>query len=364
VRTRAEQRAGRIVRLFPHQWRAQFPDFEEVLAAELSERPRGVIRDALRTAVAERLRAVGLIPRTSAERARSGLALIYATLIPFVGLAAGMSSQLRTGLTSSATTAPSRLESSSLTLAMATRAALLALTLAVGILVVDARKYHGHARKGGERYRVIVAPSVWLIGSVAVLTMTGWCADRSRWYSPAAALPSRGAEHFATLWLRGTTATITPAWVHPALFGRMPAGELAAALLTPTVILAATAGLFRLVTLVSTRPPGRAEVILAATAFGTTLTSVVACARWVWEHPTREGTTTLQTSLDQLAPGHTGWFVVLVLATLCSVALVGLNRVAKGGPARPAAADGRNAGLAAHARSAPGRDLPPLFIRS
>ena len=326
--------AARLARLYPRDWRAQFPDFEELLAAELAENHRRIYCNVVGTAIVERLRDIGVIPKRPADRARSGLALIYAALVPFVGLAVGMWSQLHTGVAPLGAATPPVLRASNLLLAVGTLAVLAALPVAIVLLIADTRRVRNdHAIKAAARYGQLARPSIAFVGSLAVLTVAGWGADRSGWYSPAAAaLPHRGSGHLATLWVRGIIATITPAWIHPTLIARMPTGELVAALLAPVAALAGAAALFRLIARAPIRTPRLANVVLATTAFGMMVLSVVACGRWLLDHPTREGATTLQVRADQLAPGHTGWVVVLMLAALTIIALVGLRRVLKGNP--------------------------------
>lgn len=175
------------------------------------------------------------------------------------------------------------------------------------------------------------------LGSLAVLSATGWGADRSSWYSPAAAaLPLRGPDHYATLWVRGVVATITPAWIHPSLFWRMPPGELVAALVAPLAAVALAAALFGLIVRLPIGAPGRMNTALATTAFGTMFLSVVAAGRWLVDHPYAEGTARLPARSDPLAPGHTGWVVGVLLVALAAVALMGLRLVLRRGPEEPA----------------------------
>ncbi len=290
--------------------------------------------DIVRAAMVERLREAGVIPKRPADGLRTGLALIYAALLPFTGLAMGMWSELHTGLASYRAEAPPVLQASNLLLTVGTMAVLVALPLAIVLVVADGRR-NGTERStmGMTKCRHLVRPSLAFLGSLGVLAATGWGADRSHWYSPAAAaLPGRGLGHVATLWVRGVVATITPAWIHPTLLVRMPLGELVAVLVAPLAVLATAGALFRLIVRVPLRWPSRANVVLAAGAFGMMFVSVLACGRWLLDHPGREGATALQARADQLAPGHTGWTVVILLAVLAIVALVGLRRVLKGQP--------------------------------
>jgi hypothetical protein len=217
---------------------------------------------------------------------------------------------------------------------------LIVLPFVLVLVVTEARRGRTDRGAGRAAYRPFVRPGLAFVGSLGVLTMAGWGADRSGWYSPAAiALPHQGPGHFLTLWGRGIIATITPAWIHPSLFAHMPTGELAAALLAPVAAVAAAGALFRLIVLLPLRVPGRANVLLAASVFGMMFLTVVASGRWLLAHPGQEGATSLQARSDQLAPGHTGWVVVFLLAALAAMALVGLRRVLRGHPEQPTPGD-------------------------
>jgi hypothetical protein len=326
-------RPGRLaLLLYPRAWRRRYPDFVEILASELEERPWRTLGDVLCAAAIERLRGVGILPTGPDDRAGSGLALMYAALVPFAGLSLGMWSQLRTGLVATGSYAPPVLQTADLLLAVGTVLALASLAFAMVLVAVRARR--GRATPGavgGSRGGSFVYPALVFIGSISALTVSGWAADRSGWYSPAAAaLPDKGAGHFFTLWIRGVVAAVTPAWVHPALFGRMPPEELLATFLAPIAALAAAVALLRTMMHLPVRAPGHTELVLVVGTAGTMLLSLAAAVRWVLVHPTRQGATRLFTRSDQLAPGHTGWGVVILLAALAVVALVGARRVLQG----------------------------------
>jgi hypothetical protein len=327
------RRASRLLRLYPRQWRQQFPDFEDVLAEELREHPQGVYRNVMRAAARERLREFGILPKTPADRARSGLALIYAAIVPFVGLAMGMRSQLRTSLGSHRVTTSPILSASVLFLTIGTLLVLLALPVAVVLIAGDAHRSRKRIiRSGSAPYQQLIRPALVFVGAFGVSTVAGWVADRSGWYSPAAvALPHSGPGHVATLWVRGIVATITPAWIHPTLFAHMPPGEVLAALIAPIAVLTMAGALFRLIVGLPLRAPGRANIVLAAGAFTMMFLSAIAAGRWILNHPSPQGATPLLARTDQLAPGHTGWGVVLVLVLLTFTALVGLRRILRRG---------------------------------
>lgn len=331
---RSLRRASRLSRLYPRPWRDRFPDFVHLLADELSKHRRGARRDLLRSALEERLRACGIVPTGPADRARSGLALLYAALVPFVGLAMGMWSQLHAGIASSGGWTAPALRGSDVLLVVGLLVALAVLPIAIVVLVV--RAWRARNEDGGASlasHRRFLRPVLASGGSLALLTVVGRLADGSGWYSPAAAaLPQRGLGHPLTLWLRGIIAAITPAWVHPRLFAQMPSGELVAAAVAPAAVMVLTASLFRLIVRLPLSAPGRASVVLAAGASGTMVLSVVATGRWLFDHPRPQGGSLILMRSDQLAPGHTGWVVASILVSLAVVALVGLWRVLGASP--------------------------------
>ena len=334
----AERRAELLVRLYPRQWRRDFPDFVDVLAAEFVEHPRGAALGVARGAAVERLRGAGIISPGPSNRARSGLALIYATLVPFVALAMGMWSQLQTGLAGKSPDASPVLRVVDLLLGVAAAACLAVLPIGLGLSLVSSRRVD---RGLSERTTTgaawaWVSPAAVSASALTALTAMGWAVDHSRWYSPAAsALPTHGVPHVITLWVRALVAPITPAWVHPSLFGRMPGGELAAVLLAPVLGLVAAVSMLKAINALPLRVPGRADVVVGLSSAGMMLLAVTASVRWLVTHPDRQGATPLLAHRDQIAPGHTGWAVVALLALMALAALAGTRRMLRSRSEKP-----------------------------
>lgn len=333
-------RAARWARCYPRRWRRQYPDFVEVLAADLAAHPARVRRDVLVGAVVERLRAAAVLPSGPADRGRSGLGLVGAALVPFAGLVAGMWSQLHTGLSRPGPAAPPVLRTAELLLAVGAVVAVGSLALAVAAVVGSHFRRAGGAGGTGGRAPGWsgVGPALVFTAAMAVLSVAGWAAERSGWYTPAAvALPGRGVGHLLTLWMRGVVAAITPAWVHPGILERMPAGALCATCLAPVAVLVAAAALLRTVARLPLRPPGRAGLVGVVLVVGTMLVSLAACVRWLLGLPVGRGAAVLPARTGALAVGHTGWAVAALLAGLAATATVGARRVLQGGPgpARP-----------------------------
>lgn len=328
--------AARLVRCYPRRWRERFPDVIEVLGRELSERPVRAVASVVAASSLERLRTTGLVSPAPGERARSGLALVVAALVPFAALATGMWSQLRTGIDGAGPSASGVFGRADLLLAAGAVLTAAGLVAAVGLVTARGGWARRSRPPGAAPSRRSVTgavapragPVVVFAGSMAALWVAGWTADRSGWYSPAAAaLPGHGAGHLLTLWVRGLVAPVTPAWVHPALFGRMPAGDLFATLVAPLAASGAVAALVRLVVRLPGRVPGRADVTLAVGAALAMTLSVAAMARWLVAQSTGEA---VVAHAGRLAPGHTGWAVLGLLAVLTGIALVGTRRVLEG----------------------------------
>ncbi|HTT86832.1 MAG TPA: hypothetical protein VMF60_05670 [Acidimicrobiales bacterium] len=334
MRDDTRRRAARLARLYPRRWLRRYPDFVGVLAAELAEHPWRATGDVVRAAAGERLRTGHALATDPTDRARCGLGLVEAAVVPFAGLAIGLWSQLDTGLAGRGTQGPPALRGADLLLAVATTAAFACFATVTGLVLLPAlrrRRQSGHTARRSSPWRR--RPALVFAAAMTMLSVAGWAADRSGWYSPAAAaLPGRGLGRLLTLWARGIVAVITPAWVHPSLFGQLPAGELVGTLLAPGAALAAALSLRHLVRGLPPAPPGRLQVLLCVGTAASMFLALAAAIRWLLTHPRAEGATPLPAGTDPLAPGHTAWAVVALLATLAVVALVGTRRLLAGRP--------------------------------
>jgi hypothetical protein len=328
----SDRYAACLARLYPAPWRRQFPDFVEVLKVELPGRPLRVTADAVVTSTVERFRSAGVLPTGPGDRSRSGLAVVVAAMLPFAALSIGMWSQLHTGLAAQGLGAPVTLKGTVIILAVATTVGLVTATIGVAAIALRWLRSRPCQPRGADPKSSITRPVFAFTLSLGALSLSGWLADRSGWYSPAAAgLPHHGAAQLPTLWIRGIVAMITPAWVHPTIFGQMPPGELLATLAAPIATIVATASLVGLVRRLPAAPSRRVEAGLAIGAVGTMTLAVGACARWLLIHPGRQGALPRLPSADPLAPGHTGWLVVIALAALTMVAAVGMRWVLESG---------------------------------
>jgi hypothetical protein len=315
----SQRRAVRLARLYPRQWRHDYPDFVDALADELDEHRPGAASSVLRAASVERLRSAGLLSRGPHDLARSGLALVCASVLPFVGLSMGMWSQLRTA-NNHGSSVPALTEID-LILAVGTAIALLSLVVVVALVVSQARSRHDSTNRAP--WPRAMKPAAVLASAMVALTFGGLAADHSNWYSPAAAaLPASGVGHFLTLWARCVISDITPAWLHPSIFGRMPAGELAATFIAPVAVLFAAGAVLRLLV----QAPFSASQRLCATSslvvFLAMLASAAATIRWLVISPS-----VAYTKPNQFPPGHTPWGVATLLLVLLATAAIGTRRI-------------------------------------
>ena len=329
----AARRAARLVRLYPRQWRRTYPDFEEVLATGLVDNPRGVRRDVVRAAAVERLRVAGVLPTGPADRARSGLAIMYAALIPFVGLTMGMWSQLHTGLAARGLGAGPVLHAADVLLALGTLLTFVALVVGIMLIVVRSRpRPRGDGAAEAPRRWPPIGPAVTFVASFAALSVAGE-AVRPFWLvftgGVGAAVAGRRS--------RRHTVECAPSWPASPRHGSIPACSPACrpASSPPPSSLPWRGSPPPGLCCASSRPlplraPGRLDVTLAVVTGAVMLLSVTAAVRWIFTHPTPQGATAVLTRTDQLAPGHTAWGVVIVLLALAATALVGMRRVLRG----------------------------------
>jgi len=345
VTSSADRFAACLARLYPASWRQAFPDFIDVLSAELPERPLRVVADVVVSSTVERFRSMGVVPTRPADRGRTGLAVVVAALLPFAALSIGMWSQLHTGLARQGRSAPVSLRWAVDILAGALAVGLVTATLGMMAFALGRLRRRPGQVGGADPRSSIARPAGAFLLSIGALSLTGWLADRSGWYSPAAAgLPQHGAAQLPTLWIRGIVATISPAWVHPSILVRLPLGDLTAMLAGPILTMVATASLVQVVRRLPASRSRRVDEGLAIGAVGAMALAVGACSRWLLSHPGRQGVLPHLARTDPLAPGHTGWLVVIALVALTAVAALGMRWVLGQGSRWPAVGDGRLTG--------------------
>lgn len=302
---------ARLVRAYPSRWRRRWGDeLVDLLQTMADDGTLGarVSADVILAGAGERVVEAMEMP------------LAYVALVLAAVMCVSVWSQLSTATTTAAARGRA-LPGPSEVVALIARGLgpavgllLAALSIRVGVSVWRAWR--------ARWLRRVVAPLGGVVLVAGVLTFAGWASDRSRWYTPAgAALPAHGAPHLATLWLRGAVATVTPAWIHPEMFWRMPAGEVLAALAAgPAVVLGAVALAQVIRRAPATTGDRRVDRALGfgVVALLASFTSVAVI--WVsvsWSAPGRSRAVWPN---NVMAPGHTGAAVVAVLAMLTAIA--------------------------------------------
>jgi hypothetical protein len=275
------RRIGWLLRCYPQSWRARYgEEFAELLAAELTERPR----DWRRTV---NIAASGLLARCTqagltshelrpADQIRAGLATLGCALAAFLAFGVFMLAQLATGwqwaAAGSATAAAG-------TLGMAAAAVVLGL---IGLAAAVPVGWHAAVAAIGRRDARLAWRAGVALGCAAVLVF-GTLHFQNGWPGTG----GTGAEHglvpgglAAFGW--ASTLSVSAYWAHPALWGIFPGPELAWMMLSPVawIVLAAclVAVMRRLVL-----PGGLLRYLawLAAAATAVAVAFLAGAATWV-----------------------------------------------------------------------------------
>lgn len=325
---RQRRRLPIAVYAYPPRWRrAHGADLAELLDS-MAEDGALSLRDSadvVRAGCRERLSATGRLPLT------------YAWIVLATVLSAAIWSQL-SAASRTAVGSGRALPSTIWVVAATTK--VIGPVLVVLLVLMGARLVLSGwtaVRTGaGRRAAALVA---MLCAAFGALTMTGWWAGRSGWYTPAgASLPAHGLPHLVTLWVRGAVSAITPAWIHPGLFSTMPLGEaIAAWTAVPAVIVVALVA----ARLVALTPPDRRllrlDVAVGAATVLTLSTFTAAAASWVVHIGTPGRATTDAWRGTVIAPGHTGIALVAALAAFSVLAWISLRYSATRARELPAA---------------------------
>lgn len=169
-------RAARLLRWYPRSWRERYgPEFAELLAADIAERPRSATRtaDVARAGLAARLAATGLagparLGTSLDDPARASLAAAWAALALCLALGAAMWSQLAIAWRR-APAPPLTPGMSNLVMTLASVALLAFLALA-GLAALPA--VHAVARQARSNRRLTV-PALVLMAALTVLAVGG-----------------------------------------------------------------------------------------------------------------------------------------------------------------------------------------------
>lgn len=277
------QRAERLLRWYPREWRARYgEEFTELLVAELEEHPRSCRRsvDVARSGLTARLAAAGLAGQPLDVEAggsgRRSLATLAATVSIFSVLAVALWAQLTIGWQ----WAPPATRATSLAMVVMSLA-----IVVVGVLCLLAAAPVAWLalRSCTVRWRHLLGPAGLVVGGLAVLMVgthhfaNGWPGTRGHPWADQGFVPGGVA---AYAW--ASTLYVSSYWLHPAALTRFPDGEVAWMLVSPLATAALILGATRLVRRVDLSPGViRYERRLGLLAAVTTAVFFTGAALWV-----------------------------------------------------------------------------------
>jgi hypothetical protein len=246
--TAARERAARLLRWYPKEWRTRYgEEFGELLVADMEERPRSTCRalDVARGGLTARLAASGLggPPLHAQEQGRRSLAALVGALSIFSVLAIALWSQLTVGWQ----WAPPNTVATSVAMVV----------MSVGVVVLGAMALAAAAPVGwltvrslarrGQRGQLL-GPLCLVVAGLVVLAIgthhfaNGWPGTRGHPWSDQGLVPGGVA---ASAW--ASTLFVTTYWLHPAALLRFPGGELAWMAVSPLAVTAVIVGAARVV---------------------------------------------------------------------------------------------------------------------
>jgi hypothetical protein len=278
----AERRAVRLLRWYPRAWRARYGDeFAELLASDISERPRSWARtaDVARGGIVARLGGAGLCgcALEAGQQARASLACLAWCVTIFLGFGMALWSQLIIGWQwsepdTAATTAATVVMSAAM-LAFAVLAVAAALPVVMSVVSGIVRR----------RCPGLIGPSM-LFGVGAAVTFTGarhfgngWPGTGGHPWAGQGLVPG-GVAAFS--W--ASSLSVSSYWAHPAALAAFPASELAWMIVSPLALACAVGGATRAVRRAAL-PPGalRFEARLGTAACVTMAVFLIGCAEWI-----------------------------------------------------------------------------------
>jgi hypothetical protein len=233
----AEQRAERLVRFYPREWRARYGDeFVAMLSDDIAERPRSFVRtfDVARAGMLTRLQMAGVSGDAleSEGQLRAGLVTIAVALGVFLAAALAIWSQLTIGWRWAAPSVDAtRSGMVLLSLAMAVFAAL-AVAALLPLAWSALRAVRSNDSGGLRRSLLLVAcgAAVLIVGSIYF--DHGWPGSGGHDWSGRDVVPVAVARvcWAATFW-------ISTYWVHPHQLLAFPAIELAWMVISPAALI-------------------------------------------------------------------------------------------------------------------------------
>jgi hypothetical protein len=238
----AAKRARRLLRCYPHVWRARYGDeFTQLLIDDMSERPRSMRRtaDVIRTGLLARAASAGLAGDAlePQQQIRCGLAAVGCALIAFLAFGVAIWSQLTIGWQWSAPAAPATktamLVMSAVILVFVVLALLAAIPLAWTLFRTCVR-----GRVGGPfapMTSVVLGAALLVVGSIHF--GHGWPGTGGHPWAGRDIVPGPVARFCwaATLW-------ITSYWAHPGALASFPTSEITWMVVSPIALLAVLVG--------------------------------------------------------------------------------------------------------------------------
>jgi len=240
-RSAAERRARRLLRCYPPAWRARYgEEFTQLLVADISERPRSVLRtiDVLRTGLLSRLSYAGLTGDVldPAQQIRTGVGMIGLAVVAFLIAGVALWAQLAIGWQWAA---PADRVTRAGMVAMSACALVLVVLAALAALPLGWALVRGFV--AGERG--VRVPTVAAAAGIAVLAVGsvhfghGWPGTGGHPWAGRGLVPGPIARvsWAVTLW-------VTAYWGHPSALASFPASELWWMVASPVALLIVVAG--------------------------------------------------------------------------------------------------------------------------
>ncbi len=243
----ASDRAARLLRWYPRSWRARYGDeFAELLAAEVSERPRCWRRTAnvVRSGVVARLTTAGLSGHRlePADQVLASLASLGCALAVFLAFGAAMLAQLTIGWQWAAPdtvgTTAAVIVMSGVMLLLVVLAVLAAAPVAVAVMNRIVRR-----RASG-----IVRPTLLFLAGTALLVVgarhfgNGWPGTGGHPWAHQGLVPGGVA---AFLW--ASTLSFSSYWAHPGALLSFPPAEVAWMVVSPSAMVCMAVGATKVV---------------------------------------------------------------------------------------------------------------------
>ena len=280
---RAEPRAARLLRWYPHAWRDRYgEEFTALLLAELAEQPRSWRRtvDVACSGVLARLTNIGVTGNElePSVQIRASLATLGCAVGVFLAFAIAIWSQLAIGWQWSRPDTPPT------AVAMFAMSAVMLILLSLGLLAVLPIAWTVLIRiRRGQAARLWVPSLLFLLGGFALVVGSrhfaqhGWPGTGGHLWVGRGVVPS-AVGSFA--W--AATLSISAYWAHPAALLSFPAGEVAWMAASPIAMIAIVVGAAKNVRRLELSPRLlRYEARLGSAATAAMIAFLAAACLWI-----------------------------------------------------------------------------------